>query len=76
MHISVNPSLILSSGSSMFLINLFATFIKASFGQLGNQSKEQQLINDGNFLQRTLSCYPTGLMQRTTCKFYRIQLMK
>lgn len=60
----------------MFLINLLATSIKAYLGQLGNQSSEQQFINEGNFRQRTRSCYPTGLMQSITWRFYRIELMK
>ena len=75
MHISVRPALIFSSGISMFFMNLLATSIKASFGQLGNQSREQQLIKEGNFLHRTLNNYPTGLIHRIICKFYLIQLM-
>jgi hypothetical protein len=47
-------------------MNLFATLINASLGQLGNQSSEQQLIKEGNFLHLTLNCSPTGLIHRIT----------
>ena len=45
-------------------MNLFATSKRAYLGQLGNQSNEQQFINEGNLRQRTRRSSPTGLMQR------------
>ena len=56
-------------------MNLLATSMRAYLGQLGNQSIEVQLINDGNFLHLTLSVYPTGLIHKIICKFYLIQFI-
>lgn len=75
MHISVIPAFIFSSGISIVRMNLFATYSNAYFGQFGNQSSEQQLINDGNLRHLTRSCSPTGLMHKIMCKFYRMPLM-
>ncbi len=69
------PFLILSSGNSISAMNLFATSIKASFGQLGNQSKDVQLINDGNFLHLTLNVSPTGLIHKIIWRFYLMQFI-
>ena len=59
----------------MSAMNLLATSISASLGQLGNQSKEVQLMSDGNFLHLTLNVYPTGLIHKMMCRFSLIQLM-
>lgn len=74
-HIYVIPFRTVSSGNSISEMNLLATSIKAYLGQLGNQSKEVQLIRDGNFLHLTLNVYPTGLMHKIMCKFSLMQLM-
>jgi len=44
-----------------------ATLMRASLGQAENQSRAQQSTKEGNFLCRTLSASPTGLMQSTMC---------
>lgn len=51
----MTPVLNFSSENYISAINLFATSIKAYFGQLGNQSIDVQLINEGNFLHLTLN---------------------
>jgi hypothetical protein len=40
---------------SSYYINFFDTFIKASSGQLSNQSNVQQFTRDGNFLHLILN---------------------
>ena len=47
------PALIVSFGNSISLMNLLATSMRAYFGQAGNQSREVQLIKEGNLRHRT-----------------------
>ena len=72
-NISDSASFCLSESSSRGILrkNYFATETSASYGQLLNQSRVQQFIRDGNIRERTLSCSPTGDMQRMMWKLSR-----
>jgi len=74
-QISTNPFLICKISSSFLpyilqgFIELIAVDLRASSGHGKNQSIVVQLTNPGKVLILRLKLSPTGLIQRTKCKF-------